>query len=114
MMLNKILVLRIIHAIFSLYFIACLLYLYYAAYAMRFDVLLLISMASLAIEGTAVFILNSGNCPLIHVQKRIGDDRPFFELFMPPRIAKQAIPAFSVLVIIALVLLVVRFGGAIN
>lgn len=112
MKLDKVLGLRIIHALFALYFMACLAYLYYAAFSLRFDVLLLVSMASLAVEGVVVFLLNGGDCPLIHIQRKIGDDKPFFEIFMPSALAKKAIPAFASLTIFALALLVLRFGAA--
>jgi hypothetical protein len=68
---------------------------YYASFASRFDLLLLIAVVSLAIEGFVVFILNGGHCPLIHIQRRIGDDTPFFELFLAPHLARRAIPVFA-------------------
>lgn len=102
---HKIFFLRTIHGLISVYFILCLIYLYYAAIKSSYDILLAISIVSLGIEGFFVFILNKGNCPLIHIQKKIGDDTPFFELFFPYKFAKRAIPTFAILTLIALGLL---------
>jgi hypothetical protein len=76
---------------------------------LKIDVFLLIPVLSLGIEGFIVFILNKGNCPLIHVQNKIGDDTPFFNLFFPEKVAKQAIPFFAKLTWIGVGLLLVRF-----
>src|SRR3954470_1887180 len=100
-------VLRVIHGLFVLYFTACLMYMYYASLTSTFNLLLLISVVSLAIEGFIVFVINSGHCPLIHVQRRIGDETPFFELFLTPRLAKRAIPIFAVITWIGVALLIV-------
>jgi hypothetical protein len=68
----------------------------------------LVAVISLGIEGFIVFTLNSGDCPLIHIQRRIGDNTPFFNLFFPAKMAKQAIPTFAKLTWIGVVLLMVR------
>ena len=103
----KIVILRIIHGIISLYFIACLIYLYYAALTSTFDLLLLIAFVSLAIEGFIVFVLNDGDCPLLHIHKAVGDDKSFFELFFKPSLAKKAMPFFALLTWIGVALLVI-------
>jgi len=107
---RQIYLLRTIHGLFALYFIVCVLYLFYAAVSARFDKFLVIALISLALEGFVVFILNKGDCPLIHVQRKIKDDVPFFELFLPKKLAKKAIPFFSTLTIIALMLLLMRYS----
>ena len=73
------------------------------------NVLFLLSIFSLAIEGAAVFAFNKGDCPLIHIQQKIGDDKSFFELLLPLRRAKQAIPGFALLTIIAILIILFRF-----
>jgi len=100
--------LRIVHGLFAVYFIGCLGYLYYAAFAGRLDWLLILAIVSLAVEGFAVFILNGGDCPLIHIQRKIGDDKPFFELILPPKLAKRAIPIFAALTWTAVGWLILR------
>lgn len=93
----KIYLLRLIHTLFALYFLACLVYIYYAAFTTTFDMFLLFAVTSLAIEGFVVYVLNKGDCPLIHIQRKIGDDVPYFELFFKPSVAKKALPFFAIL-----------------
>ncbi len=106
--MSKVFILRVFHGIFAVYFILCLIYLYYAAVFAKFDFVLLIAVVSLAVEGLLVFIVNNGDCPLIHVQRKIGDETPFFSLFMPKKMAKQAIPTFAKLTWAGVGLLVIR------
>lgn len=105
----SVLLLRIIHGLFAVYFIGCLAYLYISAMTKQWNVFTSVSLISLAAEGIFVFILNHGDCPLIHIQKRIGDPVPFFELIFPKQFAKKAIPTFAVLTIVGLVILMLRF-----
>ena len=100
--------LRIIHGIFALYFIACVLYIYYCALVRTTNISLGIAIASVLIEGVLLYVFNQGDCVLIHIQRKVGDDKPFFSLFLPEKMAKRAIPYFAVLTIIGLVLLAVR------
>lgn len=106
--MNKIYILRVIHGLFAIYFLICLLYLYYAALFSEIDFFLLIAVLSLGIEGFIVFILNKGDCPLIYIQRRIKDNTPFFNLFLPAKLAKQALPTFAKLTWIGVALLVLR------
>ncbi len=105
----KILLLRVLHGVFVAYFAACLGYVYYAALTGTFNVLLLLALVSLAGEGFIVYVLNHGDCPLIHIQRKIGDDKPFFELFFPPHVAARAMPVFAILAWTGLAVLIIRF-----
>jgi len=107
-MKTSILLLRIIHGLIALYFLICLLYIYYCAILKIGNLLLDIAVISVLIEGVLLYIFNKGDCVLIHVQRKIGDDKPFFSLFLPEKMAKRAIPYFAVLTIIGLILLVAR------
>jgi hypothetical protein len=108
LMNKKIFFLRVIHGLFALYFLACLIYLYYATLFSDINIFLLIAVLSLAFEGFIVFILNKGDCPLIHIQRKIGDNTPFFNIFLPARIAKQVVPALATLTWIGVALLIIR------
>lgn len=102
--------LRIFHGILTAFFTLCLLYLYIVGLTGIVDrILFTVAILSLAAEGIAVFAFNQGNCPLIHIQKKIGDDKPFFELLLPSKLAKQAIPVFALLTIIAILIILIRF-----
>lgn len=102
--------LRILHSILAVYFALCLLYLYIVGLTGNVDrTLFIVAIVSLAVEGIAVFVFNQGSCPLIHIQKKIGDNKPFFELLLPSKLAKQAIPVFALLTIIAILIILIRF-----
>lgn len=104
----KIYLLRITHGLFALYFAVCLVYLYYSAITYRVDIFLVLAVISLGIEGFVVFVLNKGDCPLIHIQKKISDEKPFFELFFSPPVAKRVLPIFAGFTWLGLLLLLVR------
>lgn len=106
--MHRVFVLRLIHGLFALYFILCLAYLYYAAIFSKIDILLVISVLSLGIEGFVVFAINKGDCPLIYIQRRIGDNTPFFNLLLPAKLAKQAIPTFAKIAWIGVLLVAIR------
>lgn len=106
---RHVIALRIFHGILTIYFTLCLFYLYFVGFTGNVDsTFFTIAILSLALEGVAVFVFNSGNCPLIHIQRKIGDNKPFFELIFPPRFARQAIPAFAGLTLIALLVILLR------
>ena len=51
-----------------------------------------------------------GNCPFGHISRQVGDSKPFFELFLPPRIAKQMFKVNFVIVLIGCALLLIRLA----
>ena len=109
MLSSKAIALRIVHGLFCVYYGLCLLYLYYAAYTRSFNTLLAVCIASLAVEAFLVYGLNKGDCPLIHIQRLVGDEKPFFEIFFPPWLAKQVFPVVSTIAIVGLVFLTLRY-----
>jgi hypothetical protein len=49
-----------------------------------------------ALAGEAVLVgLNGGDCPLGPLGDRVGDEVPLFELVLPPRAAKAAVPVLG-------------------
>jgi hypothetical protein len=52
-------------------------------------------MAFLSIEGVGLMI-GGGDCPMGRFQEQLGDPVPFFELVLPPRAAKAAVPILAV------------------
>jgi hypothetical protein len=65
------------------------------------------SVALLAVEGVALAV-GRGDCPLGTFQRRLGDPVPMFELVLPPRAAKAAIPVLFVVSAAGMVILPVR------
>ena len=86
---------RIAHAAFGVINMAGLGYVWLAALARRRDRLLAASVALLSAEGTAL-VVGRGNCPFGPFQRSLGDPVPMFELVLPPRAAKAAIPVLTV------------------
>ena len=72
----------------------------------RRDRYLWASMTLLLVQGAALLV-GRGNCPFGPFQRQLGDPVPMFELVLPPRAAKAAIPflfTVAVAVIVAVFL----------
>lgn len=82
---------RVVHAAWSLAGMASLAYLWLCALARRRDVALAAGIGFLSVEGVALAI-GHGDCPMAGRQREWGDPKPFFELVLPPRAAKAAVP----------------------
>jgi cbb3-type cytochrome oxidase subunit 3 len=90
---------RLLHGAISGFFIACIAIVYYSGVTGRRSRLLYPAIAALAVEG-AIVLGNNGKCPLGRVHNRYGDDREFFELFMPRRLSRHAVPALTVVTVV--------------
>lgn len=99
-------ILRAIHVLVALFLSACLLYLYYivmtgaeiTAYAWG-------AVAAILAEGIVFFGLRK-DCPLSIWQRRHGDEKGFFELFLPPRAARAVWPVLLVTSAVPILLLI--------
>jgi hypothetical protein len=85
---------RIVHAAWSVVGLASLAYLWACATTGRRDRGLAASIAFLLVEGGAL-VVGRGDCPMGPLQAEWGDPVPFFELVLPPRAAKAAVPALA-------------------
>jgi hypothetical protein len=65
------------------------------------------SMALLGAEGVALMI-GRGDCPFGPFQSRLGDPVPMFELVLPPRAAKAAIPLLTVVSLVGVAVVAAR------
>jgi hypothetical protein len=65
------------------------------------------ALAALCVEA-ALVLLSGGNCPLGPVLRTLGDETPFFELFLPPRAAKLAVPVLAAVSVLGAGLLAAR------
>ena len=102
--------LRVLHTLVGLGEIACLGYLWSCALRRRRTTLLRLSVAVLAGEGLALVAWRG--CPLGVFQRRAGDDVPMFELWFGRRLARFAVPTFSVVVVAGAALALARRPGA--
>jgi hypothetical protein len=85
---------RAAHAAVALGFLAAIADVWAAALTGRRGPLLRTAVAALVAEGVVV-TANGGDCPLGPLQDRLGDPVPLFELVLPPRAAKLAVPVLG-------------------
>jgi hypothetical protein len=78
----------------------------------RRDPALWASVSFLVLEGGAL-VVGRGNCPMGQLQEGWGDPVPFFELILPPRAAKAAIPLLAAISIAAIGAVVLRAPGVV-
>jgi hypothetical protein len=82
------------HALISLLFLFCIAAIYLGAWRGKTDAVTIAALAALCVEAVLV-VLTGGNCPLGPVLRKLGDETPFFELFLSPRAAKLAVPVLA-------------------
>jgi hypothetical protein len=82
---------RALHTLIAAGFLAAISYVWWCVMTGRRDWVLRVAVAALAAEGACV-TANGGDCPLGHLQDRIGDPVPLFELVLSPRAARRAVP----------------------
>jgi hypothetical protein len=98
---------RAAHAGWSIVSLASLAYIWLCAATGRRDRALAASVAILLSEGAAL-VVGRGDCPCGPLQTRLGDPMPLFELVLPPRAAKAAVPVLALITLAGLAGLVVR------
>jgi hypothetical protein len=101
---------RILHAAWSVAQICCLGDIWVSVLRRRKSRRLWAGVAFLFVEGGAL-IVGHGDCPLGPMQAKWGDPVPFFELVLPPRAAKAAIPVLAVVSVAGVVALMLRRPG---
>ena len=65
------------------------------------------SVVALLVEGAAL-IVGRGNCPLGPIQRRLGDPVPLFELVLPRRAAKAAVPLLAAISLVGIAVAAAR------
>jgi hypothetical protein len=98
---------RVAHGSIAAVFLTSIGYVWWCALSGRRGQFLRPAIAALVGEGVLV-IANRGNCPLGPVGERIGDPVPLFELALPPRAARLAVPTLGFLTAAGLGLLAAR------
>jgi hypothetical protein len=86
---------RVAHAVWGIFNLAALGWIWLSGIRRRRNPLVWASMALLSAEGAAL-VVGRGDCPFGPFQTRLGDPVPMFELVLPRRAAKAAIPALTV------------------
>lgn len=98
---------RLAHAGWAVVSLAALGYIWRSALTGRRDRILATSIGWLGIEGVAL-VVGRGNCPFGGFQERLGDPVPLFELVLPPRAAKAAVPLLAVVTLAGIAAIVAR------
>ncbi len=91
---HAVLLWRGFHAALALGFLGAIAELWWAALRGRRSRRTTAAAAALIAEGVLVGA-NGGDCPLGPLGDRIGDEVPLFELVLPPRAAKAAVPVLG-------------------
>jgi hypothetical protein len=99
--------LRTGHALVAVVELWALGWVWYCGLARRRGHALRVAVGLLAAEGVAL-VIGRGNCPLGPFQSRMGDPVPLFELVLPPRAAKAAIPLLAAVAFAGLALVAGR------
>jgi hypothetical protein len=98
---------RVVHAAWSVAGLSSLGYIWACAATDRRDRALRVAIAFLLVEGGAL-VVGRGDCPMGPLQAEWGDPVPFFELVLPPRAAKAAVPILAVATVGGIVAILVR------
>ena len=88
------LALRAGHTAIAVAELSCLGYIWTCALTGRRDTLLKGAIGILAAEGVGL-VIGRGNCPLGPLQQRLGDPVPLFELVLPAKWARRAVPILA-------------------
>jgi hypothetical protein len=104
---------RIFHASWSCAQLGALGYIWRSVFTRRRSTAVWASVAFLVTEGVALAI-GGGDCPLGPLQEEWGDPVPFFELVLPPRAAKAAIPVLVAVSVAGVAALVLRRPGLVT
>lgn len=102
---------RIAHIVWGVAGMASLGYIWWSAFRRRRDRLLAASVVFLSIEGLALLV-GRGDCPFGPVQSRLGDPVPMFELVLPPRAAKAAVPILTGISLAGFIAVALRGPGS--
>jgi hypothetical protein len=101
---------RVVHAAWSVVQLGCLGYIWASAVTRRRSPRLWASVAFLFVEGGAL-VVGGGECPVGPLQSEWGDPVPFFELILPPRAAKAAVPVLAAVSLTGIAALALRRPG---
>ena len=98
---------RVAHIAWGIIELGALAHVWRGAALRRRDRYLWASMALLSVQGAALFV-GRGNCPFGPFQRQLGDPVPMFELVLPARAAKAAIPILFVVAVAGMVAVLLR------
>jgi hypothetical protein len=98
---------RVVHTVWSVFGLASLAYIWSCAVRQERNRRTLAAMTFLIVEGGAL-VIGRGDCPCGPLQRDLGDPTPLFELVLPPRAAKAAIPLLTAVALAGMAAVLVR------
>jgi hypothetical protein len=105
---NMIFVVRLFHIIATIILIASIIYIYYVIFTRKFSYFLLIPLGLLILE--AIFLIyNRGKCPMDKVHKKYGDEKGFWDLFLPKRIVPCVVKVLDTITILGFIIILLEF-----
>ncbi len=108
-MLKRLLFLKWFHSLIAFFMLACLIYILYAGVTGTFNIILVIAIATVLIEGAAIS-LNKWQCPLTTLAKKYGAKKgSVADIFLPGIIARNLFKWSPFLFAAELVLLGIRY-----
>ena len=108
-MTTRIFLIKLSHTIVYLYMCACLVYVLVAGIMGTFNLILLIALISILVEGL-VLLLNGWSCPFTRLAEKYGAKKgSVTDIFMPDIIARNTFRFATVLFVLELVLLAFRY-----
>ena len=98
---------RVAHFAIALAGLSSLSYVWLCALTGRRDRILGAALGTLTAQGVGLLV-GRGNCPLGPLQLRLGDPDPLFELVLPPRAARAAIPILTAAALLGVAIVALR------
>jgi hypothetical protein len=102
-------VIRTVHTFIAAFFIFCIGLLYYFAFTGKSSPWAIWIIAILLIEGW-VLMVNRGRCPLSFFHRKFGDDKKFYDLFFPEKVAVYTTHILGIISIVGIILFLVKHG----
>ena len=76
---------RFLHSVITIIMLASIVYMYYFVATGDFNWLVILAVVILIGEGIALYWYNN-NCPMMNVHRKYGDDKSFWDLFLPKKV----------------------------
>jgi len=102
---GMIFLIRIIHTIIFLLSLLCIAYVYYCGLRKQPDSIAYFASAVLVLQAILVLI-NNRQCPLRVLHRKFGDEKGFFDLFIPKAVLPYVYPSLVVIGSLGIILLI--------
>ena len=110
---GRIFYIKLVHTIIFIFMVACLAYILFCCIARVFNLLLLLAIGVILLEGV-VLLLNNGRCPFTTLAEKYGSGHgAVTDLFLPDWLARNTFRIFTTLFVLELIVLAVRYWGGI-